>query len=973
MNGKVMKNAIAVVTMFACFGFCAGGTVSYSIPVLTVKSTAQGVVRGSGKLSRCSFSFVETTNTTPVRVSIVEDVPVGTGTAMRSSVWLAVTTAALTLNRDLSGETIHFETSGYVDGSSAGGVLCLAVMSSIEGRSFPDDFAMTGTIMVDGTIGAVGGVAEKIRAASQTGVKRVCIPSAMRLDVDDDYTDLLDLGKSLGLEIHLVSTIADAYRILHRLPENRITRQNPLEICRLPQHVESVLKNQYLDFFGEVPKNVSARNDTIKKSAGEFVSGLFGSAIIDLVNGLNEIDIANCRVKGPSVRAYPALEHELPTNKTTTVAKWLGAVPSRDEYVKELMAFNRDLKKLERRSKDDDLDDEGAEENTDSRQDGTQGKKVEDWFDDYVESPSEGQFTGLANNFLALNDVLGMACAEITSTVDGMQDWNALDEAGLNEVRRNLIDKLNVLLAKGLLEPGAVIDRREDALGNCLRGSIPYIRPNANIRQVENLFYRTMKALDSSLREFELKKDNLHVRWYAALLRIAEKVHALSEDHEDLLPAAVCSEVQVLAKACPMVMWADSFVLENSAYFSSVVTSARENALANIAECQKLGIPCVMPVICFQCAESKRDAGTVRDDAKDNRFAILENYLDASIGAKALVLCFKGQRPELNKKGYCSKEMTWDRESSSVTVRYLGCDGEPILRGAFSGFWRQYDGVGRVKCTSWLDMKGNGVRYQLTNECFTVDYDDSGKRIRKTYCDATWRPKAMEDGVLFETFGYDAAGNETSWEFYGASSNRIVCCGGIAIIKKRFNKRRQETSRRFYGVNEEPIIHVDGYAGFDVVYDKKGNLRRVTFIGCDGKPVMTKNGYAIEDRKYNGSDLEIERAFYDAEGKLVCVNGVAKVQREYDKDGNLTTMTFFGANNLLTRDANNVAVVRWTYDQAGQTTECHCYGPDFKPTRSREGFSWWKNEFDASGRIVGCKYFDENGNEVKMKTEEMKK
>lgn len=968
-----MKRLIAGV-LVVCAMSCAAETVSFPVPVLTVKSDGRGTIRGSGVMSRCPFSFEETTNMMPVRVSIIEDVPLGTGHAMRSSVWLAVTTAALTLNQNLSGATIHFETTGYVDGPSAGGVLCLAVMSAIEGRMFPDDFAMTGTIMADGTIGAVGGVAEKIRAAGRAGLKRVCIPSAMRLDGDDGYTDLLDLGKSLGLEIYQVSTIADAYRILHRLPERQSVRLNPLEVCRLPQHVESVLKNQYLYLLGEVPKSEATQHETIKMAAREFVSGLFGAAIIDLVNGLNELDVATCSVDVPPVQKYPALEHELPTNRTSAVARLLGVVPPLSvEFVRDLTAFHCYLKDLERDGNDDDLDDDSAEENANGRLDESEAKKTEDWFDDYVESPSEGQFMGLANNFQAFNDILKMACDEITATLDGMPDWNALDAEVLNNVRRLLIQKFDFLIAKGLREPDAAINERELGLSNCLRGSIPYIRPNVNIRQVENLFYRTMKALDSSLREIGLTKGDVRIRLYEAILCIAERVHALAEDNDDVLPAAVCSEVQVLAKACSIAMLRDAEMLDNSAFFSSVVTSARENALANIAECRKLGVPCVMPVICFQCAESKRDADAARNDGEENRFGILENYLDASIGAKALVLCFKGQKPELNSKGYCSKEMTWDLDSSSVTVRYLGVDGEPILRGMFSGYWRQYDSNGGVRCTRWLDMKGNGIRCQLTNESFTVDYDDSGRRIRKTYCNASWRPTAREDGVLFETFGYDAAGNETTWEFWGSSSNHVVCCDGVAIVKKQFNKRGQETSRRFYGVKDEPMIHKDGNHGFNVVYDKNGNQRRFAFVGCDGKPIMAKLGYAIEERKYNQSGLETERAWLDTEKKLIAVDGVAKIQIEYDAEGRRVSLSNFGVDDSLTRDQNCVSVTRWTYDQLGQPVSCHCYGPDYRLTQCRDGFAWWKNEFDAAGRIVGSKYFDVDGNEVNPEVGEPRK
>ena len=89
---------------------CSAETVSFSVPVLTVKSDGRAVVAGSGELQKCPFAFLETTNATPVRVSIVEDVPSGAGNSLRASVWLAVTTASLTMNRKV--ERPHSEGQG---------------------------------------------------------------------------------------------------------------------------------------------------------------------------------------------------------------------------------------------------------------------------------------------------------------------------------------------------------------------------------------------------------------------------------------------------------------------------------------------------------------------------------------------------------------------------------------------------------------------------------------------------------------------------------------------------------------------------------------------------------------------------------------------------------------------------------------------------------------------------------------------
>lgn len=942
--------------------------VSYSVPVLTVRSDGRGIVRESGTLSRCPFSFEETTNLTPVRVSIIEDVPVGTGNAMRSSVWLAVTTAALSLNRDLSGETIHFETSGYVDGPSAGGVLCLAVMSAIDGRTFPDDFAMTGTIMADGTIGAVGGVAEKIRGASRTGIKRICIPSSMRLDGDDNYTDLLELGKSLNIEIYQVTTILEAYRILHRLPEHQITGVNPVEICRLPTHVETVLKDRYVLLAKDAPEDESMINDNVRRSAGEFVSGLFGVAAMDLVNGLNELVAKSHSVEVPSTQRYPFLAHELPTNENLNVSSKANGSSLRQDFLKNLKALHCDLKEISKRTDDEEAKSEDATGEARHQSDDSEKDRMGDWFNDYVKSPSEAQCIGISNNYIAFSRVIVTQCDDITSRIDSMGDWDALKPEELNKIRSLLISKLNLMLINGLFQEGGENYERLDSLYRSLLGSIPYIRPNGNIRQVENLFYRTMKSMSVSFEEMGFKNEGYEVLRYRTILNMAEGLHSQAEKSEDVLPDAVFTEVQVISAACSLLMRLDPTVTDNPTYFSSAVTTARENALLRIAECRKLDIPCVMPVLCFQLSESKRDARLPGGDADQDRFDVLESYLAASIGAKALILCFDGQKPELNSKGYCSKVETvndFDSGLTCFTVRYLGVDSEPVLRDGFSG-WRvsQQDGV---EYTSWLDLKGRDVRYKTTNECWTSAYDDAGRLVRKTYCNDSWVPTPRKDGVLFETKGYDADGNETAREFFGASSNHVNCSDGVAIIRSMFNKRGKETQRRFHNPSGEPVAHKDGYAGYDIDYDKRGNPLTITYIDHAGKPGMTAYGYARTECKYNAQGLETERAWYDGRGGLVCIDGVAKVQNEYDENGNLTKRMNFGADNRLTRDSFNVAITCWTYDKIGQVVECRYYGPDSLPTQHRAGDALWKNEFDSTGRIVGRRHFDLNGNEVDIK------
>ncbi|RLG42027.1 MAG: hypothetical protein DRO05_02335 [Thermoproteota archaeon] len=63
-----------------------------------------------------------------------------------------------------------------VDGPSAGAPLAVAILAAFEGKSLRGDVMATGVIYPDGTIGRVGGVPEKAKAAAQMGAKIFAVP-----------------------------------------------------------------------------------------------------------------------------------------------------------------------------------------------------------------------------------------------------------------------------------------------------------------------------------------------------------------------------------------------------------------------------------------------------------------------------------------------------------------------------------------------------------------------------------------------------------------------------------------------------------------------------------------------------------------------------------------------------------------------------------------------------------------------------
>lgn len=102
--------------------------------------------------------------------------------------------------------------SSNVGGPSAGMMYTLAVMDILTGESLTKGnvIAGTGTIQEDGSVGAIGGVRQKVVAAEAAGARLMLVP-------ESNYEAALTAPRN-DLEIVAVATIDDAIRALEELP-----------------------------------------------------------------------------------------------------------------------------------------------------------------------------------------------------------------------------------------------------------------------------------------------------------------------------------------------------------------------------------------------------------------------------------------------------------------------------------------------------------------------------------------------------------------------------------------------------------------------------------------------------------------------------------------------------------------------------------------------------------------------------------
>jgi ATP-dependent Lon protease len=110
-----------------------------------------------------------------------------------------------------SGHDLHIHVpAGAIpkDGPSAGVTILTALASLLTCRPIKSDVAMTGEVTLRGTVLPVGGIKEKVLAASRSGIKHIILPERNRNDLEEIPEKIKD-----GLQFHLVKKIDEVLDI----------------------------------------------------------------------------------------------------------------------------------------------------------------------------------------------------------------------------------------------------------------------------------------------------------------------------------------------------------------------------------------------------------------------------------------------------------------------------------------------------------------------------------------------------------------------------------------------------------------------------------------------------------------------------------------------------------------------------------------------------------------------------------------
>ena len=200
---------VLLVLLVAPSSVVAQGDAPVVVRALAVSETSQGFVG--------SVADVSITQRPGTGLLFMDTQPF-TQVDMQGSARLAVRVAGSVTGIDVGAKDFFFvvrSASQLIGGPSAGGIMTVGAIAALEGWAVEPGVFMTGTIQPDGSIGPVGGIPEKAKAAAERGGRLFLYPIGEEVTLARTARGVVRVNMSehcatIGIECRPVVDVEDA-------------------------------------------------------------------------------------------------------------------------------------------------------------------------------------------------------------------------------------------------------------------------------------------------------------------------------------------------------------------------------------------------------------------------------------------------------------------------------------------------------------------------------------------------------------------------------------------------------------------------------------------------------------------------------------------------------------------------------------------------------------------------------------------
>ncbi len=319
--------------------------------------------------------------------------------------------------------------------------------------------------------------------------------------------------------------------------------------------------------------------------------------------------------------------------------------------------------------------------------------------------------------------------------------------------------------------------------------------------------------------------------------------------------------------------------------------------------------------------------------------------------------------------GVYAKRYTYTSDAKLEKIENLDITGTPIYVQNIPPIYQiQYNSDGNPYSFDCLDKDGNHVLGTDGWASMVLTYEDHC--IKTNYYDENGNPVlATDQKVAMIVDQYDEqSGRLEERAYYNAQGEPMVTVGaGVWRIRFSYEIRDEAVcyEESYDGIDGESILAAD--TGVAVIRQTLGEHKEeISFYDTLGEPTFHNQiGAAIILYTYNDEGILKDEFYYDPDCEPILTKdtGVAVVWRTFDEQsGNLIEESYYDTNNeRIERSDMNVATIRWDYDLQGNVVKLSYYGADDELIISKEGIAGWAHTYE-NGNLTAVSYFDANGN-----------
>ena len=325
-----------------------------------------------------------------------------------------------------------------------------------------------------------------------------------------------------------------------------------------------------------------------------------------------------------------------------------------------------------------------------------------------------------------------------------------------------------------------------------------------------------------------------------------------------------------------------------------------------------------------------------------------------------------GQRVILPGLGYAGVTFEYDDEGLVCKERYFGTDGERMaLENGVSG----YDAVNLSEDTKlellWLDENDKPALNEDAGFAHVVrEQDEDGNIIRVSFYDENEKPLTQKAGYAVVEREYDDHQHKTGERYLDEEGNLVaIPSTGYAAVKYEYDEDGLVSAERYYGEDGERTLVENGTSGYTAVNLNKSLKLEQIWIGVNDEPVFNEEaGFARVKREKDDKGNITSVSFYDENGDLaVQKKGYAVVLREYDDESRKIKESYLGGDgNPVRLPGSGYAGIGYEYDDDGNITAETYYGENGEIIQVG-GYATVRREYDDERRIVKESYFNQNG------------